>query len=299
MKTLHPDLQSHLEDEVTTVCLAWIVSRVDGVELGFTDHDHVLDVEGVSCEPETGFTAGAAEASLGLTGNISDVSGVLSSARITEADIERGLYDDAEVALYLVNWQQPETAALLRRFHIGEIEREGAAFRAELRSLSAALEQPRGRFYTRHCDAKLGDTRCGFDLEGSTGFTASGTVSATDGLRIIDLAGIGPFGDRWYDFGELRFDSGPRAGDSLAIANVRNLSGAAMARVSLREPMGVPAETGDAVTLLAGCDKTFATCKAKFANHLNFRGFPHMPGDDRALTYANADQVFDGAPLIP
>lgn len=299
MKMLHPDLEDHLEADVTTVCLAWIVTRIDALNLGFTEHDQALEVAGISCEPETGFTAGAAEASLGLTGDISDVSGVLSSNRIDEADIERGLYDGAEVALYLVNWQQPESATLLRRFHIGEIEREGAAFRVELRSLAAALDQPRGRFFTRHCDTQLGDARCGFDLQGTTGFSAAGTVQATDGLRIVDLAGIGDFGDRWFDFGWLRFETGPRAGDSLAVATVRSLSGAPLARVSLREPMGVATEVGDAVTLLAGCDKTFATCKAKFANHLNFRGFPHMPGDDRALTYANADQIFDGGPLVP
>lgn len=299
MKTLHPDLQTHLENEVTTVCFAWTIARTDGVTLGFTEHNQTLEVAGISCEPETGFTAGAAEASLGLAGDISDASGVLSSAQINETDIERGLYDGAQVALHLVNWQQPDTATLLRRFHIGEIEREGVAFRVELRSLSAALDQPRGRFFTRHCDAQLGDARCGFDLEGTPGFTAIGTVAATDGLRIVDLAGIGSFGNRWFDFGQLRFETGLRAGDSLAVATVRSLSGAPLVRTSLREPMGVSAAVGDAVTLVAGCDKSFASCKAKFANHLNFRGFPHMPGDDRALTYANADQLFDGGALVP
>ena len=43
---------------------------------------------------------------------------------------------------------------------------------------------------------------------------------------------------------------------------------------------------GDAFTLRAGCDKQFATCRAKFANAVNFRGFPHMPGDDFVLSYA-------------
>jgi hypothetical protein len=37
---------------------------------------------------------------------------------------------------------------------------------------------------------------------------------------------------------------------------------------------------GDAFTVTAGCDKHFATCQAKFANAVNFRGFPHMPGND-------------------
>ena len=41
-----------------------------------------------------------------------------------------------------------------------------------------------------------------------------------------------------------------------------------------------PSHLGDTFTVTAGCDKQFATCQAKFANAVNFRGFPHMPGND-------------------
>jgi uncharacterized phage protein (TIGR02218 family) len=41
-----------------------------------------------------------------------------------------------------------------------------------------------------------------------------------------------------------------------------------------------PVAVGDAFQVVAGCDKRFETCRTKFANHLNFRGFPHMPGND-------------------
>ena len=51
---------------------------------------------------------------------------------------------------------------------------------------------------------------------------------------------------------------------------------------------------GDAVTLVAGCDKQFATCKSKFDNVVNFRGFPYMPGNDAALSYQLANQPRDG-----
>jgi uncharacterized phage protein (TIGR02218 family) len=34
------------------------------------------------------------------------------------------------------------------------------------------------------------------------------------------------------------------------------------------------------IRLEAGCDKRFETCRLKFANLLNFRGFPDIPGDD-------------------
>lgn len=298
MKTLPAGLAAHLEDEATTVCLAWLLRRSDGATLGFTDHDNALTVAGAQCAPATGFSAGAAESSLGLSGDMSDVTGVLSSEAITDTDIERGLYDGASVSLYLVNWRAPETAALLRRFHIGEITRQGQAFRVELRSLSSALDQPKGRYFTRHCDAELGDARCGVDLT-SAEFMATGVLASIADPQALTISGIAPFADRWYDFGTLRFETGARAGDRLAIATARRATGQTLARVVLREPIGVPPAPGDTLTLFAGCDKAFGTCRAKFANQLNFRGFPHMPGDDRALTYINGEGEFDGAPLVP
>ncbi len=43
---------------------------------------------------------------------------------------------------------------------------------------------------------------------------------------------------------------------------------------------------GDALTIRAGCEKRMETCGAKFANTANFRGFPHIPGQDAVLRYA-------------
>jgi len=37
---------------------------------------------------------------------------------------------------------------------------------------------------------------------------------------------------------------------------------------------------GDTFRVTAGCDKTHAACRDRFKNILNFRGFPHMPGND-------------------
>ena len=54
---------------------------------------------------------------------------------------------------------------------------------------------------------------------------------------------------------------------------------------------------GDGFIIRAGCDKQFATCKAKFANGVNFRGFPYMPGDDTILRYANRGDGNTGEPL--
>ena len=49
---------------------------------------------------------------------------------------------------------------------------------------------------------------------------------------------------------------------------------------------------GDTLQVTAGCDKRFATCREKFANGLNFQGFPHMPGSDFSYGYADGETVY-------
>lgn len=50
--------------------------------------------------------------------------------------------------------------------------------------------------------------------------------------------------------------------------------------------------------MVVGCDKRFETCKAKFSNTVNFRGFPHLPGNDAAYGYVNEGGNFDGGPIV-
>jgi uncharacterized phage protein (TIGR02216 family) len=51
---------------------------------------------------------------------------------------------------------------------------------------------------------------------------------------------------------------------------------------------------GDTFGIVAGCDKQFSTCSAKFANTRNFRGFPHVPGNDFMLSAASRTDRNDG-----
>ena len=82
MTVLPQALRDHLDGDVTSVCFCWIVRRRDGVALGFTDHDRALTVDGVTCEPATGFVAGAVESGLGFAGDMAEVAGALSSDRL-------------------------------------------------------------------------------------------------------------------------------------------------------------------------------------------------------------------------
>ena len=62
-------------------------------------------------------------------------------------------------------------------------------------------------------------------------------------------------------------------------------------------PLPVEASVGDPFSIVAGCDKSFDTCRKRFANQVNFRGFPHLPGSDFAYSYADGETEHDGGPL--
>ena len=47
-----------------------------------------------------------------------------------------------------------------------------------------------------------------------------------------------------------------------------------------------------------GCDRALATCRDRFGNVPNFRGFPHIPGNDFVLRYPRQGDALNGAPLF-
>ena len=80
MKSLSPALQSHLDDGTTTLSWRWRIIRVDGVTLGFTDHDAVLIFDGTGFEPESGFAASEIRSGSDLSVDAQDAEGVLTGA---------------------------------------------------------------------------------------------------------------------------------------------------------------------------------------------------------------------------
>jgi uncharacterized phage protein (TIGR02218 family) len=295
--TIYPEaLAAHLAGDVTTVCQCWKLTRGDGVVRGFTDHDRPLAVDGVDCEPGSGFAASEARSSLGLAVDTVDVEGALSSADLAEADIEAGLFDGATVETYLVNWSDPAQYARIRKAVIGKITRSDGRFAAELESVAQALDRPNGRTVRRNCDAELGDTRCGFDL-GLAGFSGAGAVSSVEAADTIIVTGLDAFAAGWFANGVLTWTSGLSSGRKVRIIDHLARDGG-IVFVLWREDDPAPA-AGDAFTVVAGCDKRFQTCKAKFANQLNFRGFPHLPGNDAGYGYVIDGGTFDGGPLVP
>jgi hypothetical protein len=169
MRTVPEEMAARMESGAAKLCQAWLLKRVDGVELGFTDHDRDLIVEGLPCRAASGWTAGAADSAVGLSGGSAAVAGGLDDAAITDADVEAGRYDGASVALWRVDWDRPDLKVRLWSATLARIRRDGPAFIAELEGPLAKLERVVGRTYGRDCDAMLGDGRCGVDLEALPG----------------------------------------------------------------------------------------------------------------------------------
>ncbi|MGE0501449.1 MAG: DUF2163 domain-containing protein [Rhizobiaceae bacterium] len=296
MTAYPPELLEHLAEPITTLCHCWRLVGRDGSAAGFTDHDRTIGFAGSDFRPRTGFTGSEARSALGLAVETVDIEGALASVDLVEDDIEAGLLDGATVETFLVNWRDPTQRALIRKATIGKITRRDGQFVAELESLTHALDRPRGRYIRRTCDAEVGDGRCGVNLAAST-FRGTGAVSGMPADSVLSVSGLGGFGAGWFSGGVLSWTSGQNLGRIARVTEHRRQGTETW--LTLWPDAGHEAEAGDEFTVTAGCDKSFATCKAKFDNPLNFRGFPHLPGNDAAYGYVTEGQVFDGRPIVP
>ncbi len=295
MKTLSAAFRERLNQPATTLASAWRLTRRDGVVFGFTDHDEDLRFAGTLFRARTGWTAGESEAARGLGAGTEAVDGGFSDEAIRESDVERGLFDGASIESFRVDWREPGHHVLMEVADLGEVTRGAGSFRAELRGLAARLDRPRGRTYRRRCDAVLGDARCKVDL---ARWTRSAEVldAADDEITVRPVLAFSRDEEGLFAQGRLMLGEGA---EPVPLRGL--LEGAPPGAVRLfphRPPARLPAE-GERVALVAGCDRAFATCRERFGNGVNFRGFPHLPGADAALGVAKSDGRHDGSPVVP
>ncbi len=285
MKQLSPALTEHLASGATTLCWCWRLTRRDGRQLGFTDHDRPLTFEETTFEAASGFTASDIKEAVGLGVDNLEVESALSSGRLEEGDLASGLYDDAAVEIYRVNWQSPQQRVLMRKGSLGEVRRAGSSFAAEIRGLAHYLQQPTGRLFQFSCDADLGDRRCKIDLM-APAWRGQGAVTAVTGDRQFQISGITSFAGGWFSGGLATFTSGANA--ALDFEVKIHTAGAQGAWLEVWQAPLKPVQPGDRITVVAGCDKQPSTCTQKFRNFINFRGFPHLPGNDFLTSFASS-----------
>src|SRR3546814_2617126 len=91
-----------------------------------------------------------------------DLTGVLDSAEVDETELRRGLFDFAQVYIFVVNYEDLSQGILrMRQGWLGELTvTPNGFFQAELRGLMQAFSRSIGEKYTPECRADLGELRC-------------------------------------------------------------------------------------------------------------------------------------------
>ncbi|MEX2035584.1 MAG: DUF2163 domain-containing protein [Xanthobacteraceae bacterium] len=275
MKPASPQFTAHLDGEVTTLATCWRLERMDGWVRGFTDHDRALVIDGLTYVAATGFLPSAIKSGADLSVDNLDVDGFLDDDALKAEDLTAGLFDGARIDIFLVNWADlSQRRLLLRRGWLGEVKRADNRFSAEIRGIANRLQQTSGKLYSRLCRTDLGSTECKVVLGP---LTDDLTIAAVSGGDTFTVATARPTG--FYTFGICTFLTGAKAGAATEVLQHNGES------IQLFTPMPRPIAIGDEVRLVAGCDKTPETCHATFGNILNFRGEPHIPGNDKVFSY--------------
>ena len=270
-----------MTDVLDTIALCWRLERRDGIAIGLTSHDRDLTVDGLLYRAAPGMTPSAVKRSDGLDADTMDVAGALTGAAIGEADLLAGRWDGARVVLFAADWTARDgsggTPVPLGAGTIGSVETKDESFTAELQGIAAALAQPVVEETSAECRAELGDARCRVAMAGRRRFAR---VVSADGAAVTLDAGE-PDANAW-GWGLLRWLGGGNSGLESAVAASDG------ATVTLRRPPVYAPDAGTLVEIVEGCDKSFATCRDRFANAANFRGEPFLPGIDLLTRYPGA-----------
>ncbi len=262
-------------DRLVTRALCWRIERTDGVAIGLTTHDRDASVDGLIHRASPGMTPSAIERTDGLEAATMDVAGALTHDAISAADLIAGRWDGARVRLFTVDWDNRGDAPVpLGEGTIGAVETADHGFTAEIRGATHALDRPVVEETAPECRAELGDRRCRVAMGARRRFAR--VTGVEDDIVTVDAVEPVP---NAYGAGRLRWFGGANSGTAQAI------TGSDGATVTLIRPPAYAARPGDLVALSEGCDKSFATCGARFGNTANFRGEPHLPGIDLLTRY--------------
>jgi uncharacterized phage protein (TIGR02218 family) len=270
----------------------WRLERTDGEVFTFTSHDRDLQFRGEIYRTCASLSASASELGslLGDVGNM-ELAGVISDETIKENELFAGLFDGAEIEVWLFPWSDAggETPRRLIAGNTGNLAQRINGFTMEVLTVGQLLQQRSVvEIVTPACRFDLGDARCTVNLEA---LRLTGTVDAIATISARSQTNKRTFFDTtrteasgYWDLGMVTFTSGDNAGLSVQIKSYDLATG----EFVLWDTTLAPIEVGDTFSMVPGCDKTTAACKDKFANFINFGGFPDIPGGDEIARTPNA-----------
>lgn len=259
-----------------TMCLVscWKIVRVDATVLCFTDHNKSLVFDGLTYEPGYSATASARQRVEGTDPQNLELKGFITSAKITDADIRAGLYRNAVVTEFVVDWRYPDVGAYaINVMYLDNIKWDDLHWTAQLSGQKMRLNAKVGDLYTRNCRYVLGDARCGVSL---AGLTVSSSVSSVVKQRSRVSTPLAQ-ASGYFDGALLTFTSGPNSGYKSVVKS----HATGQLEFQVRTPYDISA--GNTFTIAPGCDHHEATCKDKFNNFTRFGGYPTIPGTNKSF----------------
>lgn len=287
-KTVSPALDAHLEQSVTTLARCWKIVRVDGTVFRFTSHDVDLPVPGDGTyQSASGFQSTAIQNKSDLTVDNLDIIGIFDDDAITIEDLRAGLFDYADVYIFLVNWDDLSQGPLkMRRGKLGECSASPQGwFQVELRGLNQLLQQTIVDLFGPECRVDLGSVKCGVDL---TALTSTAHVASvpdpTHVVVVLDTTAGDVTSDDWFRLGTVKFTSGLNDGKALEVKSWSHTTNT----FEFYVPPGYALQAGVTLSLTPGCNKSRDACKNKFHNLVNMRAEPDLPGNDSAFTYPDS-----------
>ena len=209
MRVLSDNWRLALGEGVTTLCMCWKLIRKDGVIIGFTDHDEDLLLDQIVYSARKGLESSQSESILGLSTTGLELSGVLNAASLKENDLSNGLYDEATLETWLVNWRDPTQRLLLDMGVLGEVTLTESLYAVEVRGLVSAFDQVRGRLYQANCSADFGDNKCKINAADPQWTISSQILHVYDQSSFsLDLSS---YSSGYFRNGLVRFLTGPNS----------------------------------------------------------------------------------------
>jgi len=277
MKTISTELKNHLGQSTLTIARCWKITLSDSSVMGFTSCSKDITYESQVYYSLTGFENESVKSKLDIDFDESRAVSILNSDYITEADLIAGKYNNAEVKVFVVNYEDlTQGRILLFKGYLSDVRCEDGKFFGELKGLSSKLEQTIGEVYSPLCRAKFCSSECGLM---ASSYTFSGVVSSiTDNAKFYcDTSVIKTKNSGYFNYGVINFTGGNNSGLSMEVKQFSS------GNFVLTMEMPYDIAVDDTFDVLAGCNKRFTTCCNDFDNGVNFRGEPHLPGMEMLL----------------
>ena len=280
IKVLQPYGIPWLDNQVCTTAWCWRIARQDGVVMGFTSYDQDITFNGVIYKACTGFAPTAVATSNDMSVDNLDSEGILTDDGITAEDLRAGVYNNAHIEVFVVNYKNlKDEIFMVRRGTIGEIKYGKNCFTAAIRGLMQAYQSKAGKTCQKSCRTILGSPLCKVNL---SAYTVNGNVTTVNSATSFGANLTQP--DSYFDYGEITWLTGKNTGLKQDVKHSTSDG-----RIILFLPMPFIPALGDAFCIVAGCDANASTCKSRFNNLVNFRAEPYVMGNSYAVSYPSSD----------